>query len=81
MLEQACGMETPRICSWLTTLRLQAELRCVKTLLVHREVLLAHHELKVINDHMADVVQIHGMVHGVQHVSVETEEESAIEAQ
>lgn len=35
--------------------------------LVHGEVLLAHHELKVVDDHVVDVVHVDSMLHGVQH--------------
>lgn len=36
-------------------------------LLVYREVLLAHHELQVVDDHVVDVVHVDGVLHGVQH--------------
>lgn len=39
-------------------------------ILVHRKVLLAHHELQVVDDHMVDVVHVDGVLHGVQHCSV-----------
>jgi len=35
--------------------------------LVQRQVLLAHHKLQVVNDHMTDVIQVNGMLHGIQH--------------
>lgn len=41
--------------------------------LVYREVLLAHHELQVVNDHVTDVVKVDSVLHGVQHSSAEGE--------
>lgn len=40
-------------------------------LLVHRQVLLAHHKLQVVNDHMTDVIQVNGMLHGFQNSPVQ----------
>lgn len=40
---------------------------CARYVLVYGEVLLAHHELQVVNDHVVDVVHVDGMLHGVQH--------------
>lgn len=34
---------------------------------VHRQLLLAHHELEVVNNHMANIIHIHSMPHGVYH--------------
>lgn len=39
----------------------------VRYVLVHGEVLLAHHELQVVDDHVVDVVHVDGVLHGVQH--------------
>ena len=42
--------------------------------LVHGEVLLAHHELQVVNGHMVDVVYVDSMLHSVQHSPVESKD-------
>lgn len=34
---------------------------------VHREVLVSHHELEVVNDDMGDVVHVNSVLHGVNH--------------
>lgn len=34
---------------------------------VHREVLVSHHELEIVNDHVGDVVHVDSMLHGVNH--------------
>lgn len=47
--------------------------KCVS--LVHREVLLSHHKLQVVNNHMTDVVQVNSMMHGIEHGPVKYKKE------
>lgn len=34
---------------------------------VHRDVLVSHHELEIVNDHVGDVIHVDCMLHGVNH--------------
>lgn len=40
-------------------------------LLVHRQVLLPHHKLQIVYDHMTDVIEVNSMLHGIKHCPID----------